>query len=263
MRLLSIITLLLLITYLFADRPAVLSDEAGSHKISINEAFKILDAENHTVRALWTKEIIGEGKKQGMNFSEHWKDKDSEAGPLPALFLRETAKNLEKKPGRLSLFLGSDEPINKANLFTGMQSVSFSNIKKTGEPSFFYEKDTSLYTGMFSDTATSEACASCHNKHKDSPKTNWAVNDVMGATTWMSPKKEVDIRELFAMIKNLHQSFSEAYGLYLKKVETFNNKPVIGNQWPKDGYFLPSQEVFMREIEKQSSTNTLNQLLSQ
>jgi len=55
-------------------------------------------------RAIWTKEIVGEGKKAGLKFDEHWRDADLEAGPLPALFLRETAKSMERSPLRLSLF---------------------------------------------------------------------------------------------------------------------------------------------------------------
>ena len=55
----------------------------------------------------------------------HWKDEDVQAGPLPALFLRETAARLEASPVPLGLFLGSDYPISPSNRFQGAQAEAF------------------------------------------------------------------------------------------------------------------------------------------
>lgn len=81
----------------------------------------MLEAENDAARATWTKDIVKPGKQVGLDFSEDWREKGQDAGPLPAPFLRETAKNMERNPLRLSLFLGSDFPISSSNKFTDIQ----------------------------------------------------------------------------------------------------------------------------------------------
>jgi len=252
-----------LIVFLFVSAPPQLplKDEESGIRIPIERVFAILEAENDAVRSLWTKEIVKAGKKAGLEFDEKWRDADIEAGPLPALFLRETAKNLERSPIRLSLYLGSDFPIREANLFEGDQMEKFRQLKTSLQPQFFFVKDTRLYTAMFSDIAVSEACISCHNDHKDSPKSDWKLNDIMGATTWMYPKRTVSLAECLAMIKLLRNSYKVAYTRYLQKVLKFKNPPVIGGKWPRDGYYLPNDDEFYQQATKLASKNTMQTIL--
>src|SRR5215813_10438359 len=78
--------------YLFATRPEPLVDSRTSERsVPIERVFRILAAENATMRALWTAEIVGAGTKAGLKFGEKWRDPAVAAGLLPALFLR--AKN--------------------------------------------------------------------------------------------------------------------------------------------------------------------------
>jgi hypothetical protein len=105
--------------------------------------------------------------------------------------------------------------------------------------------------------AVSEACIECHNKHEQTPKKDWRLNDVMGATTWLYPAAAVSLEELVENITALHLGFQDAYGAYIKKVETFVNPPVIGDHWPREGNFLPSLEVFMQEMLKRTAHHTL------
>lgn len=259
-----IITCLVLIVlsiYLFVSAPPpLLEDKPAGTAVSIEQVFAIVEAENDVVRALWTQEIVGSGKKAGLKFDEDWREPDVEAGPLPALFLRETAMSLEKQPVRLSLFLGSEYPINDANRFQEMQMEKFQIMKQSREPQFFYSPDTGLFTAMFTDEATVEPCIGCHNEHKQSPTNDWKLHDVMGATTWMYPSAEVTIDEMLTVVTSLRQGFRDAYSAYLKKVETFANRPEIGQKWPRDGYFLPAVHEFMAEIAKQTSAQTLASL---
>lgn len=244
--------------YLFVSAPPPLEEKkAENASIPVERMLALLNAENHAVRALWTKEIVGAGKKAGLKFDEHWRDPDMEAGPLPALFLRETAKSLEKNPVRLSLFLGSDYPISPANRFEGAQLEKFQALRQTRQPQFFYMPDTGLHTAMFGDEAVSEACVECHNKHEQTPKRDWRLNDVMGATTWMYPAAAVSLEELVKAIAALHRGFDDAYGAYLKKAQAFRNPPAIGDRWPKDGYYLPGPDVFMQEVLELTAPHTL------
>ncbi len=252
-----------LIVYLFASAPPPLPDgaqEKPGERISSDRLFQLLQQENNIIRKLWTKEIVGAGKKQGLKFSEDWREADVEAGPLPALFLRETATELEKSPIPLSLFLGSDAPINQANAFDALQDEKFQLIKKDRIPQFFYAADIDRYIGMFPDIASVKPCINCHNDHKDSPKTDWKLLDVMGATTWLYPKESVDMTETLTVLSVLREKLKTVYASYLRKAKGFSNPPHIGDKWPRDGYFLPTTEVFMNVFETESSKTTLNTL---
>ena len=250
-----------LIVYLFASAPPPLPEQAGDANIPIARVFALVEAENDVVRALWTKEIVGAGKQTGLKFNENWREPGEDAGPLPALFLRATAMSLEKDPVRLSLFLGSDFPISPANRFQGLQQDKFKLIRETMAPQFFRMADTGLYTAMFPDEAVAEACVTCHNDHQDSPKHDWKLHDVMGATTWSYPEAKVSTDELIRIIAALHKGFREAYEAYLRKASTFRYPPEIGSRWPRDGYFLPSADAFMNEVMDRTARSTLEALL--
>jgi len=133
------------------------------------------------------------------------------------LFLRKTASFMEKSPVRLSLFLGSNYPINQANEFEGLQSKKFTLLIETGANQFFKSKNEKYSIGMFADIASVGPCVSCHNKHKDSPKTDWKLNDIMGAATWMFPGDSVSINELIEIIAAVDKSYRETFDLYLTK----------------------------------------------
>src|SRR5262249_3886630 len=171
-----------LAVYLFVQAPAPLPEPttAKGRTIPIETALAIVAAENDVARALYTSEIVGAGKAAGFAFDERWRDPAVQAGPLPALFLREAAKSLLKSPVRLGLFLGSDFPISPANRFTGRQQDASQKIGKTQKAEFFYAEDTQLYTAMFPDYASAPECVDCHNRHAQSPKKDWKLNDMMG-----------------------------------------------------------------------------------
>lgn len=190
--------------------------------------FRILAAENATMRALWTAEIVGAGTKAGLK----WRDPAVAAGPLPALFLRESATALQKTRVPLGLFLGSDYPIAQSNLFTGEQAERFKRVRATGNPEFFNATDIGRYTAMFADVAVAPACVSCHNEHPNSRKRDWKLNDILGATTWSYPKDKVTIEEVLQIIAALRSGFAAAYDGYLTKAATFEKPPEVGQRWP-------------------------------
>jgi len=249
--------------YLFATAPPPLEDKkAAGATLPVARMFEILKAENDAVRAMWTKEVVGMGKQAGLKFDERWREADVEAGPLPALFLRETAKSLERNPTPLSLFLGSDYPVNAANRFEGAQLEKFQTVRQTRQPQFFRMADIQMQVAMFADLAVSEGCVQCHNKHEQSPKHDWKLNDVMGATTWMYPSPTVSMDELIRTVAALHQGFRDAYEAYIDKARKFANPPEIGERWPGEGYYLPTPDVFMQEILKRTAPHTLAILAS-
>src|SRR5262245_38943521 len=248
--------------YLFATRPEPLADSrVEGRTVPIEKIFRILAAENGSVRALWTADIVGVGMKSGLQFDEKWREPAVKAGPLPALFLREAATALQKTRVPLGLFLGSDYPIAQSNLFSGVQAEQFRRVRATGEPAFFLAADIGRHTAMFPDLAVSAGCVTCHNEHANSPKTDWKLNDMMGATTWTYPKAAVTLEEAMQIVAALRSGFASAYNGYLAKLTTFDQPPEIGERWPRDGYAVPTREVFMREFERRASPNTVERFL--
>lgn len=255
----TVLALVALSVYLFISAPAPLPEQQRRAGVTlpIGQVFRIVEAENDAVRGLWTRDIVGAGKKVGLKFAEDWRERGVEAGPLPALFLRETAASLEKNPVQLSLYLGSDYPISAANLFKGVQLEKFRQIRASGEPQFFYDEDIQRHAAMFDDVALARPCVTCHNDHPDSPKQDWRLNDVMGATTWSYPQQAVDLEELLAILAALRNGFRDAYSAYLEKVATFAAPPEIGERWPGEGFYLPTVEAFMAEAGRRTSAQTL------
>jgi hypothetical protein len=255
----------LLALYLFVSAPPELPDGAGRGRmVPVEAVLALLDAENAAIRALYTREIVGEGTKQGLAFKEDWKKDGVAAGPLPALLLRETSNRLQMQVPELGLFLGSDFPLVKENLFKGEQAAHYQDIKKTLRPKFYFDAALGRTTAMFPDRASAQACVSCHNQHPNTPKKDWVLNEPMGATTWSYAGKQVPSDTMLRMVRQLRGSALDAYGSYLQKVGKFPGeaRPAVGDKWPREGFYLPDLETFRKAVEAQNSARTLNGLLA-
>ncbi|WP_346883389.1 DUF3365 domain-containing protein [uncultured Algibacter sp.] len=238
---------------------------AGGKKVfAVEEVLEMVAKENDVTRTLYTKAIVGGGKKQGMKFDEDWRKDDVEAGPLPALFLRGVATSIRKSPVPLGLYLGSDFPVNAANKFEGKQADLFKKIKEDQKPQFFYDDDQKLHTAMFVDLASAGACVTCHNEHPQTSKSDWKLGDVMGATTWQYPKDSLTYKETVAVLNSYAKGTVDTYMAYLDEIEAFkeSEKPEIGDKWPAEGKYLPTAEVFLDSVRKLSSYETMKHLVA-
>lgn len=254
--------------YLFVTAPQPLPDGEGASKgkkISINEVFRMLSDENNRHRGLYTQAVVGVGLKTGLKFDEHWEETGIDAGPLPALFLRGTARELERTGLQMGLFLGSDYPIASSNKFNEAQMDRHKQILATGEPQFFFDQSSQRYTAMFPDVAMAMPCVTCHNEHPQSPKHDWKLNDIMGATTWSYPNDSVTFDEALTLIKAYRSSARSTYERYLEKTKTFTGDEVaIGNGWPSIGdWMVPSADIFCDSVYKNTSSKVLARLLAQ
>ncbi len=230
---------------------------------SVEEVLEMVARENDVTRTLYTKAIVGKGKKQGMKFDEDWRKDDVEAGPLPALFLRGVATSIRKSSVPLGLYLGSDFPVNAANKFEGKQAELFEHIKKDQKAQFFYDEDQKLHTAMFADLASAGACVTCHNDHPQTTKSDWKLGDVMGATTWQYPKDSLSYKETVAVLNSYAKGTVDIYMEYLDEINAFekSEKPQIGDKWPAEGNYLPTAEVFLDSVKKLSSYETMKRLV--
>ncbi len=248
--------------YLFVSAPPPLANEKPMGlSIPVEEVLILLDQENQLVRNLYTKEIVGDGKKQKLLFDENWDERHVFAGLLPAQFLRETARSIERSKVKLGLYLGSDYAINQANQLEGMQLRTFKQIKRDRKAKFLYIEEARRYVYMAPDIATVKPCVTCHNDHKESPKDDWKIDDVMGVTTWTYPKKEVPIEEVLLLVEALHEGIKSAYQNLITEMEAMEKPPLIGKRWPKEGYFIPDADEFMREVNQRTAKITFSQLI--
>lgn len=263
-----LLVLVVVIVYLWVSAPPLLPEEGAggsAELVPVEMVFRILAGENDSARGVYTRQIVGHGLKQGLKFDEKWREEDVVAGPLPALFLRATSERLVREGSPIRLFLGSDQPIATSNLFEGEQAQRFATIRETREPELFLDASTGRHTAMFPDFAMAEACVTCHNEHPDSPKVDWVLGDVMGATTWSLPKPGYTRKEVLSMVQSFRGAAAGTYDEYLEEYATAGAEatvPEVGQRWPEDGFAVPDTPSFMAVCAANASAGTLAQLMS-
>ncbi len=158
-------------------------------KVYTDSLFAVMKAS----RTNYTKLIVARLGPTGANVIkpvEHWQDLDNGA-PLPAQMFRANAEAVKDLTEEFTYSLQSVWPINKQNgPVTNMEKDGLQYvIDHPGENFYGTEKlgDKDYYTAVYPDVAVSEACIRCHNQHKDSPKTDFKLGDVMGGVVVRVP----------------------------------------------------------------------------
>ena len=144
-----------------------------------------------TDRAVYTKKIVNRlvKKEKVIKASEHFED--DKALVLPAQMFRFGAETVAKKTDAFSYSLQSLWPINK-------QNAPKTEAEKTGLQYIFDNKGKNYYTteelggvkyftAVYPDPAVAPVCVSCHNNHKDTPKSDFKLGDVMGGVVIRIP----------------------------------------------------------------------------
>lgn len=151
----------------------------------------------HTVmaadRKIYTKLIISRlaKKEKVIKASEHWKDE--KALVLPAQMFRYASEEVSKKDPGFSYTLLSKWPINKQNKAkTDVEKKGLDYVAENPGKNYYGEETLGgkkYFTAVYADTAVSPACVSCHNKHKDTPKSDFKLGEVMGGVVIRVPMK--------------------------------------------------------------------------
>ncbi len=142
-------------------------------------------------RTVYTRLIVNrlQNEEKIIKASEHWKD--DKALLLPAQMFRAGAERAAEQGAGFSYALLSLWPINTQNQPRteaekhGLQAVADRPAEN------FYQEETlgkqRYFTAVYPDIAIAEACVACHNNHKDSPRDDFKLNDVMGAVVIRIP----------------------------------------------------------------------------
>lgn len=144
-------------------------------------------------RTNYTKLIVqrlGPNNGDFIKPNEHWEDM-SEGAPLPAQMFRYGAEGVAEMTDDFTYSLQSIWPINSQNApktpveQEGLQYVS----DNPGENFYGTETlgETTYFTAVYADVAVSPACTKCHNEHKDTPRSDFKIGDVMGGVVIRVP----------------------------------------------------------------------------
>lgn len=143
-------------------------------------------------RAVYTKQVVQrlQNEEKVISASEHWKD--DKALPLPAQMFRMGAEAVSQKNPGFSYALLSLWPINKQNApKTDVEKAGLQYIADAKGSSNYYSDEVlggkKYFTAVYPDVAVSPACVKCHNKHEDSPRSDFNLNDVMGGVVIRLP----------------------------------------------------------------------------
>lgn len=144
-------------------------------------------------RTVYTKLIVNRLVKEDkvIKASEHWKD--DKALVLPAQMFRYGAERVAEKGSDFSYSLLSLWPVNKQNKpKTDVEKTGLKYIADNPGKNYYSEEtlgEQKYFTAIYPDIGVAPACTSCHNAHKDSPRTDFKIGDVMGGVVIRIPVK--------------------------------------------------------------------------
>lgn len=192
-------TLTLVITSILLATGATLASLTGCSKaeakaagIAPKQMADALHAVLESDRTVYTRMVVNrlQNEERVIKASEHWKD--DKALPLPAQMFRMGAEMVQAKNAGFTYSLLSKWPVNQQNLpkteaeKTGLDFVD----QKQGAENYYTEEmlgGKKFFTAVYADTAIAAACVKCHNEHKDTPRTDFKLGDVMGGVVIRIP----------------------------------------------------------------------------
>ena len=142
-------------------------------------------------RTVYTRNVVNrlQNEEDVIRASEHWKD--DKALPLPAQMFRMGAEMVAEKTDVFSYSLLSKWPVNKHNApkteleIAGLDAIAADSSKP------FYGTEAlggvDYFTAVYADVGVAPACVSCHNDHKDSPRTDFELGETMGGVVIRIP----------------------------------------------------------------------------
>ncbi len=154
------------------------------HNVSAKQMADALHIVLNADRTVYTKLIVNRltVEEKVIKASEHWKD--DKALVLPAQMFRAGAELAQEKAEGFSYSLQSLWPINDKNKpRTAVEKAGLEAVAKDANSPFYGTEELGgkkYFTAVYADVAVAKVCVSCHNDHKDSPRDDFKLGDVMG-----------------------------------------------------------------------------------
>ena len=142
-------------------------------------------------RTVYTRLIVNrlQNEEKVIKASEHWKE--DKALVLPAQMFRAGAEMTAEKGAKFSYSLLSLWPVNKQNVpKTEVEKAGLQFVVDNKGKNYYGEETLGgkkYFTAVYADVAVAPACVTCHNDHKDTPKSDFKIGDVMGGVVIRIP----------------------------------------------------------------------------
>jgi len=142
-------------------------------------------------RTVYTRLIVNrlQDQEKLIKASEHWKD--DKALVLPAQMFRYGAEEVAKSNKSFNYSLLSLWPINKQNApRTPAEKEGLQFVVDNPEKAYYKDEligGKKYFTAIYADRAVSPACVTCHNDHKDTPRTDFKIGMTMGGVVIRVP----------------------------------------------------------------------------
>ena len=147
-------------------------------------------------RTVYTRTIVNRlvKKDKVIKASEHFED--DKALALPAQMFRFGSELAAKRSADLpdvnfSYSLESLWPVNKQNApETPVEKAGLKYIAEHKGENYYAEEKLggkNYFTAIYPDVGVAPVCVSCHNTHKDSPRRDFKLGDVMGGVVIRIP----------------------------------------------------------------------------
>lgn len=147
-------------------------------------------------RTVYTRKIVNRlaAKEKVIKASEHFED--DKALVLPAQMFRFGAELVAERAAKMddvnfSYSLQSLWPVNQQNApRTEVEKTGLKFIADNKGKNYYAEEvlgGKKYFTAVYPDIGVSPVCISCHNEHKDSPRTDFKLGDVMGGVVIRIP----------------------------------------------------------------------------
>lgn len=164
---------------------------AASEGMAYKDVADMLHLVMASDRTIYTKKVVARlaAKEKVIKASEHFDDE--KALPLPAQMFRFGAELVADKTEKFSYSLLSEWPVNKQNApRTDVEKEGLKFIAANKGKNFYGEETLGgkkYFTAVYADVAVAGPCVSCHNAHKDSPRKDFKLGDVMGGVVIRLP----------------------------------------------------------------------------
>jgi hypothetical protein len=128
-------------------------------------------------RTTYVESVLANAKKAGVKPAEEWLNAPDSL-MLPAQIVKASGFKIRE----FQLGLVGMEPISLANLpRTDAEKEALAKLEREPELQVITFRDGNEFKGISADFAIDQSCADCHNKHPNSSKVNFKLNDLMGA----------------------------------------------------------------------------------
>jgi hypothetical protein len=142
-------------------------------------------------RTVYTRAVVNrlQNEEKIIQASEYWEDEKTL--PLPAQMFRMGSEMVREGEAGFSYALLSLWPVNRQNgPKTEAEKAGLEQVADRPNENYYTEEvlgGKRYFTAVYADIAVSQACVSCHNDHKDSPRRDFNLNDVMGGVVIRIP----------------------------------------------------------------------------